>query len=141
MFVRIFSVLIICLSMLGFWGKTISPIPQPPIIPPYLLADSPWADSLIQTLTLDEKIGQLFMVAANGRNTDEIYYKSIDSLIENYGLGGLIYFQSNPTDHTLLVNRFQSKSKIPLMNGIDGEWGLAMRIDSLKPYPWNMIYQ
>ncbi|MDA8895725.1 hypothetical protein N9I98_05140, partial [Flavobacteriales bacterium] len=110
MFVRIFSVLIICLGMLGFWGKTVSPIPQPPLIPPYLLADSPWADSLIQTLTLDEKIGQLFMVAANGRNTDEIYYKSIDSLIENYGLGGLIYFQSNPTDHTLLVNRFQSKS-------------------------------
>ena len=138
MFVRIFSVLIICLGMLGFWGRTVSPIPQPPIIPPYLLADSPWADSLIQTLTLDEKIGQLFMVAANGRNTDEIYYKSIDSLIKNYGLGGLIYFQSNPTDHTLLVNRFQSKSKIPLMNGIDGEWGLAMRIDSLKPYPWNM---
>ena len=119
MFVRIFSVLIICLGMLGFWGKTVSTIPQPPIIPPYLLADSPWADSLIQTLTLDEKIGQLFMVAANGRNTDEIYYKSIDSLIENYGLGGLIYFQSNPTDHTLLVNRFQSKSNIPLMNGID----------------------
>ena len=138
MFLRVSSILIISLGIFSFWGKTVSPIPEPPIAPAYMLADSPWADSLIKTLSIEQKIGQLFMVAANGRTTDEEYYLSIDTLIESYGLGGLIYFQAEPTQHTKLVNRFQSKSRIPMMNGIDGEWGLAMRIDSLKPYPWNM---
>ena len=138
MYLRIFSVFVIILGLCGFWGKGISPIPKPPIEPPYMSMETPWADSLMQTMSLDEKIGQLFMVAANGRDTDETYYLMIDSLIENYGLGGLIYFQAKPHDHNLLVNRFQSKSTIPMMNGIDGEWGLAMRIDSLKAYPWNM---
>ena len=138
MLLRIFSVLFVSLGFWGFWGKTVAPIPEPPLLPPYMINDSPWADSLLQTLSLDEKIGQLFMVAANSRDSNEDYYLMIDSLIENYGLGGLIYFQSSPTAHTKLVNRFQSKSATPMMNGIDGEWGLAMRIDSLQPFPWNM---
>ena len=138
MYSRIFSLLIIILGLWGFWDKGISSIPEPPVEPPYMRMESPWADSLIQSMSLDEKIGQLFMVAANGRDTDESYYLMIDSLIENFGLGGLIYFQAEPHNHNLLVNRFQSTSTIPMMNGIDGEWGLAMRIDSLKAFPWNM---
>ena len=138
MFLRIFSILAISLGFWGFWGKTVAPIPEPPLLPPYMINESPWADSILQTLSLDEKIGQLFMVAANGRDTNEDYYLKIDSLVENYNLGGLIYFQSSPTAHAKLVNRFQSKSTISMMNGIDGEWGLAMRIDSLQAFPWNM---
>lgn len=137
MYTRLISLFIVFSSVWGFLGDGLT-IPEPPIAPPYMRVESPWADSLIQTMTLDEKIGQLFMVAANGKHTDEEDYLKVDRLIETYGLGGLIYFQSSPNDHNVLVNRFQSKSKIPLMNGIDGEWGLAMRIDSLDAYPWNM---
>ena len=138
MLFRIFSVFFISLGLWSYWGKTVAPISEPPLQPPYLLMDSPWSDSLMKVMTIDQKIGQLFMVAANGKDTDELYYNSIDSLIERYHLGGLIYFQSTPTSHIKLVNRFQSKSTIPMMNGIDGEWGLAMRIDSLQAFPWNM---
>nr|MCS5664186.1 hypothetical protein [Flavobacteriales bacterium] len=74
MYLRIFSLLIIILGFLGFWDKGISSIPEPPVEPPYMRMESPWADSLIQSMSLDEKIGQLFMVAANGRDTDESYY-------------------------------------------------------------------
>lgn len=138
MFLRSIIVVFTAVLLWLTWGTWNVSVPEPPIEPPYMRMESPWADSLMQSLSLDEKIGQLFMVAANGRDTDEAYYLEIDSLIESYGLGGLIYFQSTPHKHNLLVNRFQSKSKIPMMNGIDGEWGLAMRIDSLKAYPWNM---
>ena len=138
MYLRILSVLIIVLGLWGFLGMGVSTIPEPPQKPPYMIMASPWADSLMQSMSLDQKIGQLFMVAANGRDTDEAYYLKIDSLIENYGLGGLIYFQAEPHQHNLLVNRFQSGSNIPMMNGIDGEWGLSMRIDSLNAFPWNM---
>ena len=138
MYIRLISLFIVFTSILGFWGDGVATIPEPPVAPPYMRVESPWADSLILTMSLDEKMGQLFMVAANGKHSDETDYLRTDTLIEKYGLGGLIYFQSEPQQHNILVNRFQSKSKIPLMNGIDGEWGLAMRIDSLKPYPWNM---
>jgi len=138
MYTRLISLFIVFSSVWGFWGDSSVTIPEPPIAPPYMRVESPWADSLIQTMSLDEKIGQLFMVAANGKHSDEEDYLKVDTLIETYGLGGLIYFQSSPNDHNILVNRFQSKSKTPLMNGIDGEWGLAMRIDSLDAYPWNM---
>lgn len=138
MYLRIFSLLVIVLGLWGFSVMGISKISKPPKNPPYMMMASPWADSLMQSMSLDQKIGQLFMVAANGRDTDEAYYLMIDSLIENYSLGGLIYFQSEPHQHNLLVNRFQSRSNIPMMNGIDGEWGLSMRIDSLISFPWNM---
>ena len=137
MFFRFFTLLFI-FGFWSFWGGGKFPDSNPPKDPPYLNISSPWADSLMNVLTLEEKIGQLFMVAANGRNTDEHNYLRVDKLITDYGIGGLIYFQSSPLSTVSLVNRFQSKSSIPLMNGIDGEWGLAMRIDSLEPYPWNM---
>ena len=57
-----------------------------------------WADSVINTLTLDQKIAQLFMVAANGKNLKENYYKKIDTLIQNYQIGGIIFFQSKPSE-------------------------------------------
>jgi beta-glucosidase-like glycosyl hydrolase/CubicO group peptidase (beta-lactamase class C family) len=96
-----------------------------------------WADSVMQTMTLDEKIGQLFMVAAYS-NRDEQHQADLDELITNYHIGGMIFFQGAPTKQVEMTNHFQAKSKIPLMIGIDGEWGLAMRLDSTIKYPKQM---
>ena len=96
-----------------------------------------WVDSVYNTMTLDEKIGQLFMVAAYS-NKDAKHYAGIDKLIQENKIGGLIFFQGGPVRQAKLTNRFQSKSKIPLFIGIDAEWGLGMRLDSTYRYPWNM---
>jgi beta-N-acetylhexosaminidase len=104
---------------------------------PYSLGSFPWADSVIKTMTIDEKIGQLFMVAAYS-NKDEKHTLEIDSLITQQHVGGLIFFQGGPVREARLTNHFQSKAKIPLMISIDGEWGLAMRLDSTVKYPWQM---
>ena len=37
-----------------------------------------------------------------------------------------------------LVNEFQKKSKIPLMIGMDAEWGLFQRIAAAHKFPWAM---
>lgn len=109
-----------------------------PITPPFLNKNTEsWADSVMQTMTLDEKIGQLFMVAAYS-NRDEAHQDEIDQLIQEYHIGGLIFFQGSPTKQVQMTNHFQKKSKIPLMIGIDGEWGLAMRLDSTIKYPKQM---
>src|SRR5690554_5713575 len=98
---------------------------------------SRWVDSIYNQMTIDEKIGQLFMVAAYS-NKNEIHAQSIDSLIINQKIGGVIFFQGGPVRQAQLTNRFQSKAKVPLFIGIDAEWGLAMRLDSTYAFPWNM---
>ena len=103
--------------------------------PPYLKDTSAiWVDSVLKSMTLDEKIGQLFMVAAYS-NKDEASYKTIDKYINEYKVGGLIFFQGTPQKQAELTNRYQAQSKTPLWIGFDGEWGLGMRLDNTISYP------
>lgn len=96
-----------------------------------------WVDSIYNKMTMEEKIGQLFMVAAYS-NKDSAHVNSIDRLIERNHIGGVIFFQGGPMRQAKLTNRYQKKSKVPLFVGIDAEWGLGMRLDSVIKYPWNM---
>jgi len=96
-----------------------------------------WVDSVYAGMNLDERIGQLFMVAAYS-NKDTVHFNAIDKLITQNKIGGLIFFQGGPVRQANLANRFQSKSKFPLFIGNDAEWGLGMRLDSTSRYPWNM---
>ncbi len=105
--------------------------------PPFLEGPTYWADSIFNTLTPDERIGQLFMVAAYS-NKDSSHIKKIQELISNSKIGGLIFMQGGPLRQAELINSYQKLSKIPLMVSIDGEWGLAMRLDSTVKYPWQM---
>ena len=100
-------------------------------------AETHWVDSIYGQMTLEEKVGQLFMVAAYS-NKDTTHTNAIEKLIRNQKIGGLIFFQGGPLRQANLTNRYQSKSKVPLFVGIDAEWGLSMRLDSTYRYPWNM---
>lgn len=96
-----------------------------------------WVDSIYGTMSLQEKVGQLFMVAAYS-NRSQNHIDSIQKLIVDHHIGGLIFFQGGPVRQANLTNQYQTLSKIPLMIGIDGEWGLNMRLDSTSRYPYNM---
>jgi len=96
-----------------------------------------WVDSVYTTMTFSERLGQLFMVAAYS-NKDNAHVNSIEKLITDSKVGGLIFFQGGPVRQAKLINRFQAQSKIPLFIGNDAEWGLSMRLDSTYTYPWNM---
>lgn len=100
------------------------------------LAEDKWVDSVYNQMPFNEKVGQLFMVAAYS-NKDSIHVNGLDKLISDYKIGGLIFFQGGPVRQAKLTNRFQSKSKLPLFIGIDAEWGLSMRLDSTYKFPWN----
>lgn len=104
---------------------------------PETTAESKWVDSVYNQLSFEEKVGQLFMVAAYS-NKDEAHCLEIDKLIQESKIGGLIFFQGGPNRQAKLTNRYQAKSKVPLFIGIDAEWGLSMRLDSTYRYPWNM---
>ena len=96
-----------------------------------------WVDSVYNKLTFDERIGQLFMIAAYS-NKDSVHANKIDKLIRDSKVGGVIFFQGGPVRQAILTNRFQSKSRLPLLIANDAEWGLSMRLDSTYRYPWNM---
>ena len=96
-----------------------------------------WADSLMQHMSMDEKIGQLFMVAAYA-NRDTTHRAEILALVEDYYVGGLIFFQGSPIAQTKLLNSYQEQSRIPLWVGMDAEWGIGMRLDSAMSFPFQM---
>ena len=96
-----------------------------------------YADSLYQQLSLDEKIGQLYIVALyNNRGEEEI--QKIRNLVEKEKIGGLILMQDDAEKHINLLNEFQGKSRIKMMIGIDGEWGLFQRFPAAHKFPWAM---
>ncbi|WP_379965900.1 glycoside hydrolase family 3 protein [Epilithonimonas sp. UC225_85] len=109
-----------------------------------------WVDKTYNSLSQDEKLGQLFIVALY-TNKDEAHINQIRNIITNDKIGGLILMQDDAAREINLVNEFQSKSKVPLMIGMDAEWGLFQRIAKAHKYPWaitlgaiqdkNLIYE
>lgn len=96
-----------------------------------------WVDSVLNSLSLKERIAQLFMVAAYS-NQNDTHVKEISQLITKQGIGGLIFFQGGPVRQAQQTNFYQSLAKVPLLIGIDAEWGLGMRLDSTVSYPRQM---
>ena len=96
-----------------------------------------WVDSVFNTLSVDQKIGQLFTPMVFSRK-DTTHYQEIKTLIEKYHIGGIIFSQGGPVKQTQWLNAFQSISKVPLLISMDAEWGVAMRLDSVVAFPWNM---
>ncbi len=96
-----------------------------------------WVDSIYDKMTLEEKIGQLFITDVFSKDpktkTDQV-----NKLIDTFHIGGIIFSKGGPNRQAKLTNEYQKKSKIPLLIGMDAEWGLAMRLDSTFAYPWNM---
>ena len=93
-----------------------------------------WIDSTYNSLSFEEKVGQLFMIAAYS-NKNETHAQDLDKLITKYKVGGLIFFQGGPVRQALQTNAYQSIAKTPLFIAIDAEWGLGMRLDSTISFP------
>ncbi len=96
-----------------------------------------WVDSIYNKMTLQEKIGQLFMVQVYS-DQKKLDKNKIVNLILNQNIGGIIYTNGDPVSQAKLNNELQAASKLPLLIGMDAEWGLSMRLDSTYAFPWNM---
>ncbi|MHA7944336.1 glycoside hydrolase family 3 N-terminal domain-containing protein [Formosa sp. 3Alg 14/1] len=108
-----------------------------PLVTKDAIAQQKWVDSVYTKLTLQERIGQLFMVRAmTSANTRDV--TAIKNLIKNNHIGGIIYSKGGPVKLAKLNNTYQGMSKVPMLIGMDAEWGLSMRLDSTYAFPWNM---
>lgn len=93
-----------------------------------------WVNAMMKSMSEDEMIGQLFMVAAYS-NRDDSHRDMLITLIREYHIGGLIFFQGSPYRQAVMTNQCQQASRVPLLIGMDAEWGLAMRLDSVLAFP------
>ncbi|GAB3571833.1 glycoside hydrolase family 3 N-terminal domain-containing protein [Spirosoma luteolum] len=128
-----FLVVFLCLLSAAFANAQSS---QPPFLKPDPRINQ-WADSVFATLTPDERIGQLIMVAGYSNRTPA-YEDSLVTLVRTNRLGGVVMFQGGPVRQAKLTNRLQALSAVPLLIAMDAEWGLAMRLDSTVRYPYQM---
>ncbi|UII76155.1 serine hydrolase [Flagellimonas sp. HMM57] len=108
-----------------------------PLIVSDSLAQSSWVEVQYRNMSLNERIGQLFMVNV-ASNQDKASTDKISKLIKEQHIGGVIFSKGGPNRQAKLTNAYQANSKIPLLIGMDAEWGLAMRLDSTYAFPWNM---
>lgn len=97
-----------------------------------------WVDSVFNSLTLEQRIAQLIMIDAYSNKGKE-HEKHIESLIKKYDIGGIIFFQGGPVRQANLTNHYQKVAQTPIMIAMDAEWGLAMRLDSVAPFPRQMM--
>ena len=95
-----------------------------------------WVDSVFDSMTLDERIGQLILLKAD---PDSSYWGYVLKCIKEYKIGGILFSGGNLSDQAESTNAYQKASRIPLWIAFDGEWGLSMRLKNTPRFPKNMM--
>ncbi|MFP4698070.1 MAG: beta-N-acetylhexosaminidase [Eubacteriales bacterium] len=92
------------------------------------------AEDMLNEMTLEEKVAQLFIVDIDSLNegvTVVNINNKIEGLLEDYPVGGVIFFSNNIIDISQtnnLINDLQKKSNLPLFVSVDEEGGIVSRI-------------
>lgn len=97
-----------------------------------------WVDSVMNKLSLKEKVGQLFIHTIAPIDTKQ-NLEVLRDAVETYKVGGLLFSGGKMETQVELTNRAQKQAKVPLMMTFDGEWGLAMRLRGTPSFPRNMV--
>ncbi len=110
-----------------------------------------WARQTLKKLSLEQKIGQMFMVwvRAQFENVNSDDYKELRDTIRKYHIGALgmtvrweppFLYKNEPYEAAMLLNRLQRDAELPLIIGADFERGLAMRLDGVTVFPHAMAF-
>ncbi|MBS4028946.1 MAG: serine hydrolase [Ignavibacteriales bacterium] len=101
-----------------------------------LLAQT-WSDSVLQSLSLEEKVAQLVMPKVYAyyyaKGTNE--YDRLLHLVRDRKVGCIAIFQSDLLEAATLINDLQKEAKVPLLVASDFENGLSMRIRRGTSFP------
>ena len=97
-------------------------------------------DSLIENLTVRQKVAQLIMPWLLGDYTalDSREFDRISSWVDELELGGIIISIGSPLDASAKLNALQERSAVPLLIAADLEWGSGMRLVGGTLFPMAM---
>ena len=80
-----------------------------------------WVDSVFDSMSYDERIGQLFMVIANPKS-DTRNMQRLMRYVNEIKIGGILFHKGDPVTQAEVTNRLQKASRIPMLVSLDGEW-------------------
>ncbi len=141
------SVLLLCF---GYQSPKAETVPSQPFFSPSFVEPSivrhlqkdkacrQWVDSVMQRLSLKERIGQLFIYTI-APTQDKPNMALLRKVVEDYKVGGLLFSAGLVQNQVALTNEAQQMADIPLMITLDGEWGLSMRLKNTPVFPKNMV--
>ncbi|MBR2135955.1 MAG: hypothetical protein IJ855_07035 [Bacteroidales bacterium] len=98
------------------------------------IAAEPTVEELMAKMSVREKVAQLFIFDIYP-NPDSTRAAFEESLVREYGAGGIIVMDGSVYDLARRMNYLSSISKVPMLYTIDAEWGAAMRFKEYKRYP------
>ncbi len=89
-----------------------------------------WARSQLESLTLEQKVGQLFVYNYKPKfyHQDNLSFKNLLEGVEKYHLGGVSLASGEPYAVARTINKLQEKAQLPLLVMADIEWGISMRV-------------
>ena len=110
-----------------------------------------WAEKTLHKLSLEEKVGQLFMIWARAEflNLNSPQYLQLRETMIKYHIGAFgmtvrwdppFLYRSEPYEAAVLLNRLQQDSKLPLLIGADFERGVSMRLHGATDFPHAMAF-
>jgi beta-N-acetylhexosaminidase len=110
-----------------------------------------WAEKSLKAMTLEQKIGQMFMIWARAEfvNIESPEFLELRETMKRYHVGGFglsvpfedgFLFKSEPYEAAMLVNQLQSDSDFPLIIAADFERGLSMRLNGATIFPHAMAF-
>ncbi len=99
-------------------------------------AETRWVDSVYNSLTLEQRVGQLICMRAN--NPGKPFESAVADYIKKYNIGGVCFFKADAVPQVEQTNAWQAMAQTPLMVCIDAEWGVAMRVKEVMSYPYQM---
>ena len=97
-----------------------------------------WVDSVFNSMSEDERLGQHFMIVADP-STDTRNINSLIRLINVQKIGGILFQRGDPESQAKVTNSLQREANVPLLIALDGEWGLSMRLSNTTRFPRNMM--
>lgn len=110
-----------------------------------------WVKKTFRKLSLEEKVGQMFMVRVNTEflNVASPEYLQLRDTIQRYHVGGILLtvraegafvYKNQPYEAAMFTNRLQRDAQLPLIVAADFERGLAMRFYSTTGFPHAMAF-
>jgi beta-N-acetylhexosaminidase len=110
-----------------------------------------WAAKTLRKLSLEEKVGQLFMiwVRAEFLNVDSPEYLQLRDNMRKYHVGSFamtvrweppFLYRNQPYEAAELLNRLQQESSLPLLVAADFERGVTMRLHGATTFPHAMSF-
>ena len=110
-----------------------------------------WAEKTLKKMSLEEKVGQLFMVWARAKflNLNGPEYAQYHQILQKYHVGGFaltvpaegtFVYYNQPYEAAMLVNQLQRESRLPLIFAADFERGVSMRLNGSTVFPHAMAF-